>query len=131
MLEHLLEQIKALNIEETKNLLEDFGILEFNVLDEENNTILHLAIKAFLEQEKNSSDIRQEGWIEYCESSTLIVKKLVSKMSDRAINQVDIDGFTAMYYASKSDNYNIPWTICGRDFSYFEKDSNILGDLEY
>ena len=53
MLEHLLEQIKALNIEETKNLLEDFGILEFNVLDEENNTILHLAIKAFLEQEKN------------------------------------------------------------------------------
>jgi ankyrin repeat protein len=130
MSKQLLKQITALNIEKTKDLLENFTTVELNNLDKDGNTILHLAIKVFLEKEKNLSNINKAGWISYTKTSATIINSIVSKMSDWAIHSINNDGFTAMHYAFKSGNDNISWAICGLNPPHFDKNCNILGNLE-
>ena len=130
MSKQLLKQITALNIEKTKDLLENFTTVELNKLDKDGNTILHLARKVFLEKEKNLSNMSKADLISYTKTSAAIINNLVSKMSDWAIHSMNNDGFTAMHYAFKSGNDNISWAICELKPPHFDKNCNILGNLE-
>lgn len=132
MMKKLLKRIQKLDHEKFGELLEKLTTLELNHLDEAGNTILHLAVKTFLEKERTLSKMGAETKekTDYNQNSTSIIKKLVSKMSDWAINSVDGDGFTAMHYSFQSDNHDMSWAISGLNSIYFKTEQSVLGGLE-
>ena len=113
----LIEKIKILDARNVKELAGTLSTGEFNTLDEDGRTALHIVVQTLLEEERNSSKEMKQNISQlnlYYKNAKTIIDILICKMSDWAINLTDKEGFTALNYASLTNISEISWAILGK-----------------